>query len=353
VAREWLRREVTQGQRPATFDGTILSLCFLYVRHAEQYYRRPDGSQTTEVDHLRRIMTYLEPVHGEEAEAFGPVKLKAIREQMVAGGLSRTEVNRRVCGIRRLYKWAAGEELVPAGVYHGLQAIESLRRGRTLARETQPVRPADETSVRAVLPYASKPVAAMMELQLLTGMRSGELVILRPRDVDRAAETWMYEPSEHKTAWRSHKRVVPFGPRCREILTPFLVRSPAAYCFVPAETMREVNRQRSESRTTPLSCGNRPGSNRKAEPAREPGDRYCTASYRRAVEYAISAARRAGLTIASFHPHQLRHTAATRIRREMGRDAARALLGHRHMKITDDYAEIDETLAVEAARRFG
>jgi hypothetical protein len=37
----------------------------------------------------------------------------------------------------------------------------------------------------------------------------------------------------------------------------------------------------------------------------------------------------------------------------MGRDAARALLGHRHMRITDDYAEIDERLAVEAARRFG
>ena len=54
-----------------------------------------------------------------------------------------------------------------------------------------------------------------------------------------------------------------------------------------------------------------------------------------------------------WHPHQLRHTAATTIRREMGLDAARALLGHRSLGITDTYAELDQALAVEAARKLG
>ena len=54
-----------------------------------------------------------------------------------------------------------------------------------------------------------------------------------------------------------------------------------------------------------------------------------------------------------FHPHQLRHTAATRIRKELGLDAARAVLGHRNLKITDDYAELDEALAGKAAMKLG
>jgi len=45
---------------------------------------------------------------------------------------------------------------------------------------------------------------------------------------------------------------------------------------------------------------------------------------RRAVEYAIEAARKAGIDVPDFHPHQLRHTGATRIRRKMRLDAARA-----------------------------
>jgi integrase len=49
----------------------------------------------------------------------------------------------------------------------------------------------------------------------------------------------------------------------------------------------------------------------------------------------------------------LRHTAATVIRREMGLDAARAHLGHRSLGITDTYAELDQALAVEAARKLG
>ena len=83
------------------------------------------------------------------------------------------------------------------------------------------------------------------------------------------------------------------------------------------------------------------------------GDRYDKDSYRRAVKYAIKAARRAGVDVPDFHPHQLRHTAATRIRKEMGLDAARAALGHRNMRITDDYAELDKALAGEVALKFG
>ena len=54
-----------------------------------------------------------------------------------------------------------------------------------------------------------------------------------------------------------------------------------------------------------------------------------------------------------WHPHQLRHTKATEIRREAGLDAARAVLGHRTPAITEVYAELDMTKAAEVMERLG
>jgi integrase len=54
-----------------------------------------------------------------------------------------------------------------------------------------------------------------------------------------------------------------------------------------------------------------------------------------------------------WHPHQLRHTAATKIRREFGLDVARVILGHRSPQITELYAELDIGRAAEVMARFG
>ncbi|OHB52127.1 MAG: hypothetical protein A2Y12_06305 [Planctomycetes bacterium GWF2_42_9] len=105
-----------------------------------------------------------------------------------------------------------------------------------------------------------------------------------------------------------------------------------------------------------------PGSNCKDNPERKPGERYNTKSYYRAVKYAIKAYNKelkaSGIIkddseAVKWTPHQLRHNTATRIRKEISLDAARALLGHRHLSMTDGYAELDETLATDAALRFG
>ncbi len=42
-----------------------------------------------------------------------------------------------------------------------------------------------------------------------------------------------------------------------------------------------------------------------------------------------------------------------RTRKELGLDAARAVLGRRNLRITDDYAELDQSLAGKAALKLG
>ena len=45
-------------------------------------------------------------------------------------------------------------------------------------------------------------IAAMIQLQRLTGMRPDEATIMRPCDIDRTDEIWLYVPQGHKMEWR-------------------------------------------------------------------------------------------------------------------------------------------------------
>ncbi|MDY3557054.1 tyrosine-type recombinase/integrase [Gemmata sp. JC717] len=54
-----------------------------------------------------------------------------------------------------------------------------------------------------------------------------------------------------------------------------------------------------------------------------------------------------------WHPNQLRHTAATVIRREHGSEAARVILGHSKLTTTEIYAEADQVKAAEVMARIG
>jgi site-specific recombinase XerD len=49
--------------------------------------------------------------------------------------------------------------------------------------------------------------------------------------------------------------------------------------------------------------------------------------------------------VPDWHPNQLRHNAATSIRREHGLDVARVILGHSKSVTTEVYAEVDTAKA--------
>jgi site-specific recombinase XerD len=57
--------------------------------------------------------------------------------------------------------------------------------------------------------------------------------------------------------------------------------------------------------------------------------------------------------VAAWHPNQLRHAAATKIRRSYDLDTARAVLGHADPKTTEIYAERDREQAARVMREIG
>jgi integrase len=214
----------------------------------------------------------------------------------------------------------------------------------------------------------------MVQLQLFSGMRPGEVLQLRPCDVDRSGEVWIYRPSnhknEHKKKQRSKIRTVVFGPKAQAVLTPFLFRDAQAFCFTPAESYQQHNERRSRERRTPENQGNRPGYSHDTRAGkattRNHQPRYKTASYRTAVQRAVRRAfpipenikdnkAKSEKWIAQYlwNPNQLRHTAATIAREKLGLETAQQVLGHADARMTEKYAEIDVTRAVEFARKFG
>lgn len=216
----------------------------------------------------------------------------------------------------------------------------------------------------------------MIRLQRWTGMRPGEVCAIRPADIDRSHSIWVYRPAEHKTQHRDRTRVIHIGPRAQEVLLPYLSRPATSFCFAPTEAAQEVRDRRHALRKTPAGRGNEIGANRKRKPVRSPGERYDVASYRRAIWRACErafnmpkelrvippdaddASERRELASQwreahCWNPNQIRHTAATAIRREAGLEAVQAALGHARIDTSEIYAEKSETLARDVAQRLG
>src|SRR5262249_20791368 len=169
---------------------------------------------------------------------------------------------------------------------------------------------------------------------------------MRSCDIDTSGRVWIYTPPEHKTEHHGKRRQVYLGPRAQAVLKSWLRVNLAANLFSPREAMEERKARLRQDRKTPVQPSQR--DRPKPKPKRPPGERYDTASYRRAIAYGC---KKAG--VPRWHPHQLRHNAATKVRKEFGLDVARAVLGHSSPAVTEVYAELDSAKAAEAMEKVG
>jgi integrase len=373
--KEWEAnsRQVVRPTASAKSDLAVCELIAAYLRHCDVYYRK-DGKPTTEPANITLAMRPLRKLYGDTPAAeFGPLALKATRQAMIEAGLCRNECNKRTAHIVRLFKWGAANELVPASVHHGMTAVAGLRMGRSEARESEPVKPVPEAFVDAVRPHVAPQIWAMIELQRLTGARPGEVVIMRTMDIDMAGRVWVYTPSRHKTEHHGKERQIYLGPQAQAVLWPWLRPELAAYLFSPKEVLEAHYKARREGRKTPHTPSSR-ARQRATRRERAPQDHYTTQSYDRAIAVAckrafphptLSGIPRKDLTpeqraelkawrpAESWHPHRLRHNAATWLRREFGLDVARVILGHSSPVVTEVYAEVDREKAIRVMEQVG
>jgi integrase len=173
--------------------------------------------------------------------------------------------------------------------------------------------PVDQQTIEATLPHLSARDQAMVKIQLLLACRPGELVTMRPREIDRSGAVWVYTPRRHKTEHHGRGRFVPIGPKARMLLTPLLPFDQDQFIF------------RSQR-----------------------GGHVTVAGYGAAIRAACGLAG-----IKPWSPNQLRHSGATRIRQQASLDAAQVILGHSNISMTETYAERNLEAALRIAAEVG
>lgn len=213
---------------PATHDLTVTELCVANWQHAKQDYVK-DGEPTSDKDTIRQALRFLRPLHSHTpAREFGPLALKAVRDAMVRHpitrkvkvrdgetcqvreevkvrrvGLARRHINKQVGRTKRLFKWAAENELLPVTVFQALATVAGLRKDRSTAREKEPVKRVVDEHDDAVLPHLPHVIRNMTQVQ-------------KPCDIDRTGDVWEYRPGRHKTEHRDRELVVFLGPKASE-----------------------------------------------------------------------------------------------------------------------------------------
>jgi hypothetical protein len=119
------------GGRQLPNSGIILTINDLILAHdkwAETYYHR-EGQENTQHRMIHDALQVVKDLFGrDEAATFGPKKLEAVQQAMARLGWSRNYVNEQVGRVRRMFKWAVRQELVPGNLYHALSTVPGLRR---------------------------------------------------------------------------------------------------------------------------------------------------------------------------------------------------------------------------------
>ena len=107
--QEWMA-----GQHSPRIDESSLSIVELIERYhhfAAEYYRKPDGSTSSELNNIRLALRPVRELYADQlAVDFGPRALKAVRERMIEMRHCRNQINKNIRRITRMFKWAVAED---------------------------------------------------------------------------------------------------------------------------------------------------------------------------------------------------------------------------------------------------
>jgi len=395
--RELAGRWLAQGRRPlGQPEGaprTVAEVLLAFVEDAEVRFSGRRGEKQL-IHRVKTAVRGVRMLYGTTpAGEFGPRALLAVRRTWVEHGYCRTVVNDLVKVVRQAWKYAARHELISASSWHALLTVDPLKRGESTAQEPRKIKPVPEQFINAALPFMRPQVAAMVQLQLFTGARPGEITIMRTCDIDAGGPVWVYTPRYHKAEGR-HERTILIGPGAQEVLRPWLRTELEAHLFQPREAEADRDDERRRQRKTPRwpSHVRAQAKRRKRAPLRAPEEVYSVQSYRQAIHRACDAADReargeagqpaceecggrvpegasrpkpcaecegSGFAgerlISKWSPHALRHNFASRVRAEAGAELTRVLLGHAigTLSVTERYAEVDSKGAKAIIAKIG
>ena len=349
--RDWLARA---KEVPVANELLVLELTAAYWEDQKKLRGYNGGRKVGPLEGIHQMIRRMNRDFGETlAVEFGPNRLHQFRLSIIEEGVSRNYTNRLVGWCKHMFRWAVSREYLPAGVHQAISLLPGLREGEYGVRESAPVTAVADDVVDATLPHVSATIKAMITLQRRAGMRPGEVCGIKPGLIEQRDDgVWIYRPADHKTRKKGKVRLIVLGPKAQSVLTPYLDRNADAFCFCPREVLekkRRKDRKRRKTRVQPSQIRRAEERRRRAALRRRPpGDCYTTTTYRRAIHRACKDAK-----VKLWSPNQLRHAAATEIRKKYSLADAKAALGHSSISTTLIYAEACAEEAAKVMREIG
>jgi integrase len=291
-----------------------------WLDHCRVKYVKFDR-QTSEYHIQRSALSFLVSLYGSEfVHDFTLMKLETVRNAMIKEQFVRKTINGYVSRIIMSFRWGVGRKFVPPSVLHECENIEHLKSGRVNVPESKKVTSAPIKLVRLVQDHFRKSestamLADMIELQLLTGMRPGDVCGMKFEDIDQSDDVWVYRVRDdvNKTAHMDKGRTVMLGPKAQAVLG---------------------KNWKTKGFVFTLSGGDRP---------------VKVSRYGFRIRQACDE-----LQISRWHPHQLRHNYATEVKRRYESDrVAATAIGDSEEVTRRVYLDEDHTVAKRVAAEMG
>ena len=278
---------------------SVATISSKYLQHVKRT-KPPDSDEDKAV---ARVVKDLE-AFDYPAEKFSPGRLTELIQMWVDKRLALTTVNKKHNYVLNIFRWAAQMDLVSPTVWSALLTVPKIKPGRTSAKQPKKIKPVPSDVVESILSHCQPRIAAVLKMQLYTGMRCGEVLRMTMAEIHGN----IYAPYKHKNRWRNKDRTVHLGPKAMALIDEWKTDDPHRPLFT----------------------------------------KMTSDYYGRWIEIAC---RQAG--VPHFTSHQIRHYHATMVREKFGLDAAQAALGHSSAKTTEIYAEVSTTLAKKVSEDVG
>lgn len=304
---------------------TVADLFALFIESREGVWRRDYLGKRPTLRRYSRVLALLkqyDSLHAREVNTLTRQDIRGWRDWLVKSGYNRPTVNQYVSCLKAVYRRGVDEGWVSENAYTSISVIRNIEPGDTEAKEAKRCLSVSPDIVYATLPFLTSPAKEIVELLLLTGARASEICSLNLSEIDKTSypDTWVYRPSQHKTARFGNERAIPLNQEAQSIITTYVKshRVKGPYLFTRSETT-----------------------------SRTKAAQYAPGTLRAAV---LSACKRASLPL--WNPKQLRKTVGTTTAQNNVQDA-QALLGHTSTVITEKhYIDPKEERAVEVAKRL-
>lgn len=329
--REWVQAYCRSMKAEPPLDPlcpkTVGGILSAWLDSCHDLYRRADGKVTGEYSvckqSVKNFVDYQDRLPGTMNEA----DMIAVRDKLVAAGLSRKTIHEYLNRFLRAMSWAAKRKWVTLETIQSLKNYERLRIGQAApAKIVEAIEPLHLFKIYKNLPARWKPVFAW---HLFTAQRVETALSVCVEEIDQKQKPWRYTPKQHKGTWRGQKLEILIGPRARSVLEKVLKKVKTGYLF-PGRSMVKGKAYK--------------------------GPRQ-HAGYRDVLE---TLCRK--LDMPHYTPRQIRHSAATWLRSHgvdegivgaiMGHGAGSSLKTGSHT-ITGRYAAIHRRAVESVVERFG